>query len=212
MDNKKLDIIDAETLADMRLEPVKFCIENILPQGIAMISGAPKIGKSWLMLDWCLKIAKGEPVWNFKTNQGTTLYLCLEDNWNRIQNRLLNIADEVPNNLFFAVSSCSLADGLAEQMENFVQEHDDTVLIVIDTFQMVRSAEKCRKRYQLCQRLSGNRAVEIPCRQSENHCSACSPSEKAERFRSSQQNFRHDRYQRCIGYNAYPRKKREKSK
>ena len=64
MDNKKLDIIDAETLADMRLEPVKFCIENILPQGIAMISGAPKIGKSWLMLDWCLKIAKGEPVWN----------------------------------------------------------------------------------------------------------------------------------------------------
>ncbi len=116
MDNKKLDIIDAETLVDMRLEPVKFSIENILPQGIAMISGAPKIGKSWLMLDWCLKIAKGEPVWNFKTNQGTALYLCLEDNWNRIQNRLLNIADEVPNNLFFAVSSC--------------------------TFQMVRSAEK----------------------------------------------------------------------
>ena len=87
MDNKKLDIIDAETLVDMRLEPVKFSIENILPQGIAMISGAPKIGKSWLMLDWCLKIAKGEPVWNFKTNQGKTLYLCLEDNWNRIQNR-----------------------------------------------------------------------------------------------------------------------------
>ena len=87
MDNKKLDIIDAETLVDMRLEPVKFSIENILPQGIAMISGAPKIGKSWLMLDWCLKIAKGEPVWNFKTNQGTALYLCLEDNWNRIQNR-----------------------------------------------------------------------------------------------------------------------------
>ena len=142
MDNKKLDIIDAETLVDMRLEPVKFSIENILPQGIAMISGAPKIGKSWLMLDWCLKIAKGEPVWNFKTNQGTTLYLCLEDNWNRIQNRLLNIADEVPNNLFFAVSSCSLADGLAEQIENFVHEHDDTVLIVIDTFQMVRSAER----------------------------------------------------------------------
>ena len=39
MDNKKLDSIDAETLADMRLEPVQFCVENILPQGIAMISG-----------------------------------------------------------------------------------------------------------------------------------------------------------------------------
>ena len=140
--NKRLDIIDGETLIDMRLEPVKFCIENLLPQGIAMISGAPKIGKSWLMLDWCLKIAKGESVWNFKSHKGTTLYLCLEDNWNRVQSRLLNITDEAPDNMFFAVSSCSLSDGLADQIEDFVKEHPDTVLVTIDTFQMIRSAEK----------------------------------------------------------------------
>ena len=140
--NKRLDIIDGETLIDMRLEPVKFCIENLLPQGIAMISGAPKIGKSWLMLDWCLKIAKGESVWNFKSHKGTTLYLCLEDNWNRVQSRLLNITDDVPGNVFFAVSSCSLSDGLSKQIESFVLEHPDTVLVTIDTFQMIRSAEK----------------------------------------------------------------------
>ena len=125
----------------MRFEPFRYCIENLLPQGIAMISGAPKTGKSWLMLDWSIRIAKGEPVWNFSTTKGTALYLCLEDNWNRVQSRLLEVTDEVPNNVFFAVSSCSLTDGLTQQIEHFVKEHPDTVLVTIDTFQMIRSAD-----------------------------------------------------------------------
>ena len=104
-----------------------------------MLCGAPKIGKSWLVLDWCVRIAKGEEVWNFKTTKGTTLYLCLEDNLSRIQQRLNEITDEVPNNVFFATSSCSLPDGLAEQIKSFVV---DTVLVVIDTFQMIRSKNK----------------------------------------------------------------------
>lgn len=70
------------------------------------------------------------------------MYLCLEDNLSRIQQRLNEITDEVPNNVFFATSSCSLSDGLAEQIESFVAEHKDTVLVVIDTFQMIRSKNK----------------------------------------------------------------------
>jgi hypothetical protein len=107
-----------------------------------MLCGAPKIGKSWLVLDWCIRIAKGEDVWTFKTKHGTTLYLCLEDNLSRIQQRLNYITDDVPSNVFFATSSCSLSDGLTEQIEKFVSEHSDTVFIVIDTFQMVRSKNK----------------------------------------------------------------------
>ena len=118
---KKLTVIDGETLMDMRLEPVRYCIEGLLPQGVAMISGAPKIGKSWMMLDWTVRIAKGEAVWNFKTTKGTTLYLCLEDNWNRVQSRLFDVTDEAPSNAYFAISSCSLADGLEKQITDFVQ-------------------------------------------------------------------------------------------
>ena len=95
---KKLTVIDGETLMDMRLEPIRYYIEGLLPQGVAMISGAPKIGKSWMMLDWTIRIAKGEDVWNFKTTKGTTLYLCLEDNWNRVQSRLFDVTDEAPGN------------------------------------------------------------------------------------------------------------------
>ncbi|MCH5298727.1 MAG: AAA family ATPase [Ruminococcus sp.] len=142
MNKTKLAVIDGETLMDMRLPPTKFCIDQILPQGVAMISGAPKVGKSWLMLDWTIRIAKGEEVWNFKTTKGTTLYLCLEDNWNRVQNRLFDVTDEAPSNAFFAISSCSIADGLLEQIEGFVSLYPDTVLVTIDTFQMIRNADK----------------------------------------------------------------------
>ena len=44
MKAKKLECIDGETLMDMRLAPVKFFIEGLLPQGVAMISGVPKTG------------------------------------------------------------------------------------------------------------------------------------------------------------------------
>lgn len=140
--NKKLVVVDGETLMDMRIKPISFCIDSLLPQGVSLLCGAPKIGKSWLVLDWCVRIAKGEEVWNFKTVKGTTLYLCLEDNLSRIQQRLNEITDEVSCNVFFATSSCSLLDGLAEQIEMFVAEHKDTVLVVIDTFQMIRSKNK----------------------------------------------------------------------
>ena len=142
MSKNKLAVIDGETLMDMRLEPVRYCIEGLLPQGVAMISGAPKTGKSWMMLDWTIRIAKGENVWDFKTTKGTTLYLCLEDNWNRVQSRLFDVTEEAPRNAYFAISSCSLAGGLEKQIANFVNEHPDTMLVTIDTFQMIRNTEK----------------------------------------------------------------------
>lgn len=84
----RLAVIDCETLMDTRLEPTKFCIDTLLPQGITILGGAPKIGKSWWVLDICIRIAKGESVWDMPTTKGTTLYLCLEDTLRRVQERL----------------------------------------------------------------------------------------------------------------------------
>ena len=84
---KKLQVIDGETLMDLRLEPTRFCVDTLLPQGACMLSGAAKIGKSWMVLDWCVRIAKGEPVWNLPTHRGSVLYLALEDRMVRIQGR-----------------------------------------------------------------------------------------------------------------------------
>lgn len=133
-----LDIIDGETLMDLRLPPTRFCVDTLLPQGLCILGGAPKIGKSWLVLDLCVRVAKGEPIWNLPTKQGTTLYLCLEDPLRRVQERLNRITEEAPPNAFFATSSGTLADGLDKQLRRFVTEHPDTVLVVVDTFQIIR--------------------------------------------------------------------------
>ena len=137
---RKLTAIDGETLMDTRLEPTKFCIDTLLPQGITILGGAPKIGKSWWVLDLCVRIAKGENLWNMQTSKGTTLYLCLEDTLRRVQERLSLITDDVPSNAFFATSAHTLAEGLCDEIRTFVKEHPDTVFVAIDTFQIVRNS------------------------------------------------------------------------
>ena len=86
-ENEKLTVIDGETLMDMRLEPTAYAVKTLLPQGLCVLGGAPKIGKSWLVLDLCVRIAKGEEIWNMETKRGTALYLCLEDSYARIHYR-----------------------------------------------------------------------------------------------------------------------------
>ena len=136
----KLSVIDGETLLDMDLNAPRFCVQNFLPQGLSILGGAPKMGKSWLVMDLCVRIAKGEAMWNMETTKGTTLYLCLEDPYFRVQQRLGCITDEAPPNVFFANTASTLADDLEQQIIEFVKDHPDTVLIVIDTFQMVRAS------------------------------------------------------------------------
>ncbi len=138
-DKNKLAVIDGETLMDMRLVPTKFCVDTLLPQGICILGGAPKIGKSWFVLDLCVRIAKGEPIWNLQTHKGTVLYLCLEDTLRRVQERLNSITDDVPKEVFFATTAHSLTDGLCDDIRSFVKEHPDSVFVAIDTFQVIRS-------------------------------------------------------------------------
>ena len=102
------------------------------------MAGAPRVGKSWLSLWFCLQMVKGELAWAFPTTQGDVLYLCLEDSYSRIQNRLLDITDDAPPNLFFATMSEKLHSGLEQQIERFLAAHPDTVLVVIDTLQRIR--------------------------------------------------------------------------
>ena len=70
-------------------------------QGLHILAGSPKVGKSWLALWLAVTVAKGEPVWNMTTRQGTTLYLCLEDSVLRIQNRLFEITEDAPSSVHF---------------------------------------------------------------------------------------------------------------
>ena len=137
---KRLQTIDGESLMNLPLQPLRFVVDSLLSQGLHILAGSPKVGKSWLALWLSVAVAKGEPVWGMETQQGTTLYLCLEDSTLRIQNRLFEIAEDAPSSVHFTTHSELLGKGLEEQLCTFLTEHPDTVLIIIDTLQMIRSA------------------------------------------------------------------------
>ena len=136
--NNKLNTIDGETLMSCPLSPPNFIIDGLLSQGLHILAGSPKVGKSWLALWLAVTVAKGERIWGMSVQQGTTLYLCLEDSQLRIQNRLFEITEDAPPTVHFCTDSGVLGQGLEEQLETFFREHSDTVLVIIDTLQMIR--------------------------------------------------------------------------
>lgn len=137
-DPNELCVINGEDLSDMRLEPVRFCVEGLLPEGLSILGGAAKEGKSWLVLDLSIQVARGLPFWDIPTKRGDVLYLCLEDSLNRIQSRLNRVTDDPPENLFFSITAGTIAGGLCEQIRSFKQSHRNLTLVVVDTFQVVR--------------------------------------------------------------------------
>ena len=137
---KKLETMTAEQLQSAPYSPVPFLVEELLPEGLHILAGAPKIGKSWLALWLCLCVAQGQPLWNFAVTQGEVLYLSLEDSFQRIQTRLFDLTEDAPPTLHFAIMADTLKRGLEQQIEQFLTDHPATKLVVIDTLQRVRSA------------------------------------------------------------------------
>jgi len=136
---KKFQSVDGETLMNTPLPPIRFAVSTLLPQGLSILAGAPKVGKSWLALQICLAVAKGESLWSLPATKCSALYLCLEDSFARIQSRLFDIGDDAPANIHFVILADGIGTGLEEQIESFLSAHPDTALIVIDTLQKVRS-------------------------------------------------------------------------
>ena len=136
----KLETINAEDLQNRTYEPTPFLVDELIPEGLHILAGAPKIGKSWLALWLCLCVSQGQPLWNFAVTQGEVLYLSLEDSYRRIQSRLFDLTEDAPPTLHFAILADTLKRGLEQQIEQFLAEHPTTKLVVIDTLQRVRSA------------------------------------------------------------------------
>ena len=144
---KRLQTIDGKSLMSLPLMPINFVVDTLISQGLHILAGSPKVGKSWLALWLAVTVAKGEPVWNMTTKQGTTLYLCLEDSILRIQNRLFEITEDAPDSVHFCTECALIGQGLEEQVEIFLTAHPDTVLVIIDTLQMVRPIHDARRSY-----------------------------------------------------------------
>ena len=139
LDSSYLKTISMSELYDTVYQSKPPLIDGLLYPGTYIFAGAPKLGKSFLMAQLAYHISTGMPLWNYTVRKGTVLYLALEDDYHRLQERLYRMfGTESTEDLYFSVSAGQLGNGLDEQLTRFMAEHPDTKLIIIDTLQKVR--------------------------------------------------------------------------
>lgn len=136
-----LETFTAADLAGETIPPTPFVVESLLPAGLTILAAPPKTGKSWLCLALADAVATGTAFWGYAVNSGDVLYFALEDSRARLQSRLRAIGSKMPKNLHMICrNTMCLDNGLIDQIENWIKDHADTRLIILDTLQRVKGA------------------------------------------------------------------------
>ncbi len=137
-DAPPLDLLTADTiLTTVWPEPV-WAIPNLLPAGLTILAGKPKVGKSWLALQVAQSVAAGGVALGEKVEAGAILYLALEDPPRRLkirmekQNWRLGLPAEFMPLGQFARQIGDLLDGGGERLALQI-ERQGYRLVVIDT-------------------------------------------------------------------------------
>ena len=87
--NISMPILTAAELMKLEFPPPQWLVEGLLPEGLTVLSGAPKIGKSWLSLQIALSITTASPLFGrAPASEKNVLLLALEDNERRLQERI----------------------------------------------------------------------------------------------------------------------------
>ena len=143
MDNKSvpnLRIVAATDLIRADIVPLNCIVKDTLYEGLAILAGEPKSGKSWMALQLGCCVVRGTTFLGKETIKSECLYLALEDSYRRLQNRLNTILSDgsLPDGLYFDINSNKLDNGLTIQLDNALKEHPNIKLIIIDTLQLIR--------------------------------------------------------------------------
>lgn len=133
-----LETITAASLMDKQFAPQHELIEGMLAPGLYILAGASKIGKSWLVLQIAHCVSMGQPLWERKVQKSEVLYLALEDTERRIQSRLMRICGGETGEIAFATEAEVLGRGFEEQVTNYLHNHPQAKLVIVDTLIKVR--------------------------------------------------------------------------
>lgn len=130
----------AELMAMDFPEP-RWAVPGVIAEGVTLLAGPPKIGKSWLALGTGLAVASGGMALSaVKVEPGDVLYLALEDTPRRLQRRLAVMlgSDPAPDSLTLATACPPLPDGGAERIAAWLDQHPGTRLVIIDVLARIR--------------------------------------------------------------------------
>jgi hypothetical protein len=137
-DGPPLHLLSADALLITDWPEPVWAVPGLLPVGLTILAGKPKVGKSWLALQVAQAVAAGGMVLNQHVEAGPVLYLALEDPPRRLKERL--IKQHWPTGLpadfmvigEFADQVGDLRNGGSEKLARQIQSRGYR-LVVIDT-------------------------------------------------------------------------------
>lgn len=155
---KDIKPITAKELMETEYPPPSWIVPDLIPQGLIIMAGKPKIGKSWIALHIAHRISIGKPVFlaqdkdgndKFKPSESKVLYFGLEDSERRLKDRLKKIAwqDEISDNLLMLTRLEKLDRGGYETLEGLINEYD-LKFIIIDTYGRVKPIGRNSNKYE----------------------------------------------------------------
>jgi hypothetical protein len=133
--------INAADLMRREFPEPRFAVQDIIPEGLTLFAGKPKLGKSWLVLSVALAVASGGRAFGkIPVKQGAVLYLALEDSHRRLQTRLEQVLGDAPPPaaLEFKTELPRLDDGGVLEIQDWLDSHPDARLVIVDTLARVK--------------------------------------------------------------------------
>lgn len=142
-----------ELLAKVFPEP-RDVLPQIVPEGLTLLVGRSKLGKSILMMQGAVAVASGGPLFGRPCDlpPGRALYMDLENGERRARQRVDDLLavtgedDARQDRLHVATFWNGWQEGGLEYLEAWMAKYSDTRLIVIDTLKRVRPGETGNKR------------------------------------------------------------------
>jgi DNA primase len=123
----------------------EFFIEGLLPVGgVSILAGHPKVGKSWMALDFAISIAKQTNILGDLKTKKAGVFLCsFEDSRARLEKRYHKQSNETPPDGFFIKTQNKPFDqGGLEEIKKELESSPEIKLLILDPFEKIRPQEQ----------------------------------------------------------------------